>query len=347
MPPAKPVPPLSQPLVFGKFFTEHMARATYTLQKDWHDCEVAPYEPIQLAPAAAALHYGQTVFEGIKAFRLRDRGIGLFRLERHAQRFRQSCERTCMPVVPAKMFVEAVSTLVRTDGAWIPEAPDASLYVRPAMIATEAFLGVRPAREYLFFVIASPVGAYYASGFDPVSIWIERDLSRAAIGGLGAAKTGANYVASLLASEKAHERGYVQVLWTDAKTHDFIEEVGTMNVFVRFRDHVATPPLRGTLLDGVTRDCVRRLLADWAIPAVERPISVDELRKAHEKGDLLEVFGTGTGAVISPVGRLGWESGTMEIGEGKTGDLARRLFAEITGIQRGEIADRHGWVTEL
>jgi branched-chain amino acid aminotransferase len=242
------------------------------------------------------------------------------------------------------MFLDAVSSLVRLDRGWIPDRRDASLYLRPAMIATEPFLGVRPAREYLFFVIASPVGAYYASGFNPVSIWIEREFARAPAGGLGAAKAGANYVASLAAAERARERGFAQVLWTDAKSHQFVEEVGTMNVFVRFRDHVATPPLTGTLLEGVTRDSVLELLRDWSVPAVERPIEVEELYRAARSGDLLEVFGTGTGAVISPVSRLAGDAGTIDVGDGKAGELALRLFGELTGIQRGEIADRHGWI---
>jgi branched-chain amino acid aminotransferase len=346
LPPASPVPAFAEPLVFGRLFTEHMARAVYGGSR-WHDAEVTRFEPLPLSPSAAALHYGQTVFEGLKAFRLRDGGIGLFRPDRHARRFRQSSERLCMPALPAEAFVNAVTALVHVDRDWVPTMKDASLYVRPAMIATEPFLGVRPAREYLFFVIASPVSAYYAEGFAPVRIWIEREFVRAAPGGVGGAKTGANYAASLLAAERAHERGYAQVLWTDAAAHELIEEVGTMNVFVRFRDKVVTPPLTGSLLAGVTRDAVLQLLKDWSVPAVERPIRVDEIAQAAHKGDLLEIFGTGTGAVISPVSHLGWDGGTLQVGDGNAGELSKRLFAELTGIQRGDVADRHGWIQRI
>jgi branched-chain amino acid aminotransferase len=323
-----------------------MARATYDA-RGWHDAEIARVEPLALSPSAAALHYGQTAFDGLKAFRLQGGGIGVFRPERHARRFRQTTDRLCMPAVPIDMFLNAVLGLVRIDREWIPSSKDSSLYIRPTMIATEAFLGVRPAKEYLFYVIASPVSAYYAEGFSPVRIWIERELVRAAPGGLGTAKTGANYVASLLAAERAHERGYTQVLWTDATNHETIEEVGTMNVFVRFRDHVATPPLTGTLLDGVTRDTVLQVLKDWSIPTHERPIRVDEIIEASRTGDLVEVFGTGTGAVIAPVSHLGWDGGSLQVGDGAVGELSKRLFAEMTGLQRGTIYDRHHWLTRI
>jgi branched-chain amino acid aminotransferase len=268
----------------------------------------------------------------------------LYRPERHAKRFQLSAERTCMEKVPEELFLEGVLSLVRADEAFVPEAEGTSLYIRPTLIATEPFLGVRPAREYLFFVIACPVGPYYAEGFKPVSIWVEQEYVRAAPGGLGAAKVGANYVASLYAAEEAKHKGYSQVLWTDAVEHRYIEEVGTMNVFIRLRDEVVTPPSGKTALAGVTRDSVLQLVRDFGMKVSERPITIDEVIEANEKGQLLEIFGTGTGAVISPVGKLGLRERSITIGDGNAGELALRLFAELQGIQRGTKADRHHWL---
>jgi branched-chain amino acid aminotransferase len=252
-----------------------------------------------------------------------------------------------MEAVPEALFIDSVTALVRSDEAYVPEREDASLYIRPTLIATEPFLGVRPARQYLFFVIGCPVGPYYTEGFKPVSIWVEQELVRAAAGGLGAAKVGANYVASLYASERAKELGYAQVLWTDAVHHRFIEEVGTMNVFIRLRDEVVTPPLGGASLAGVTRDSVLTLIQEFGLRASERPISIDEVVEAHATGQLLEIFGTGTGAVISPVGKLGMRDGTILVGNGEAGELSQRLYKELRAIQRGAVPDRHGWLRYL
>jgi branched-chain amino acid aminotransferase len=347
-----PRKPLPADLKFGTVFSEHMVCARFDVDTGWSQADLSAYGKLALDPAASVLHYGQAIFEGLKAFTTADGHVALFRPDRHAERFRRSAERTCMEPVPDALFIDSVTALVRADEAYVPEAPDTSLYVRPTLVATEPFLGVRPARQYLFFVIACPVGPYYAEGFKPVSIWVEQEYVRAAAGGLGTAKVGANYVASLYASERAKDKGYAQVLWTDAVNHRLIEEVGTMNVFIRLKDEVVTPPLHGgTALAGVTRDSVLTLIQEFGLRASERPISIDEVLEAHGNGRLLEIFGTGTGAVISPVGKLGLRDRSIELGagagadqKGEAGEVAQRLFDELQGIQRGSRPDRHGWL---
>jgi branched-chain amino acid aminotransferase len=342
-----PRKPLPADLKFGTMFTEHMVCARFDHETGWSAPELSAYQKLSLDPASSVLHYGQAIFEGIKAFSTADGHVALFRLDRHAERFRRSAERTCMAPVPESIFIDSVTTLVRADEAYVPEPEGTSLYLRPTLIATEPFLGVRPAQQYLFFVIACPVGPYYAEGFKPVSIWVEQEFVRAAAGGLGTAKVGANYVASLYASERAKEAGYSQVLWTDAVHHRYIEEVGTMNVFIRLRDEVVTPPLNGTALAGVTRDSVLTLLHELGMRTSERPISIEEVVDAHANGQLLEIFGTGTGAVISPVGKLGMRGAELMIGNGQAGELSQRLFRELQAIQRGAVPDRHGWLRYL
>jgi len=339
--------PLPADLKFGTLFTDHMVSARFEVGSGWSSFEVTPYQNLSLDPAASVLHYGQAIFEGMKAFVTEDGRTSLFRPERHAARFGLSAERTCMQRVPEQLFLDSVLALIRADESFVPEPEGTSLYIRPTLIATEPFLGVRPAHQYLFFVIACPVGPYYAEGFKPVSIWVEQEFVRAAAGGLGGAKVGANYVASLYAAERAKENGYSQVLWTDAAEHRFIEEVGTMNVFIRLRDEVVTPPTGSTTLAGVTRDSVLTLLKDFGLKVSERPIGVDEVVDAHDKGQLLEIFGSGTGAVISPVGKLGFKDRTLSIGDGSAGELSERLFRELQGIQRGTLPDRHNWLRYL
>jgi branched-chain amino acid aminotransferase len=339
--------PLPANLKFGTLFTEHMVSARFDIATGWEAQQLTPYQPLQLDPAASVLHYGQAIFEGLKAFTTRDGRVALFRPGRHAKRFQQSAERTCMQQVPEELFLESVYALVRADEAYVPEAAGTSLYLRPTLIANEPFLGVRPAHQYIFFVIACPVGPYYAEGFKPVDIWVEQEFVRAAPGGLGAAKVGANYVASLYAAERAKNAGYAQVLWTDAIEHRYIDEVGTMNVFIRLQDEVVTPPSGSTALAGVTRDSVITLLREFGVRVTERRISVDEVVEAHGRGHLLEMFGTGTGAVISPVGRLGLRDRTLDLGRGEAGELAQRLFDELQGIQRGTKEDRHNWLHYL
>lgn len=340
----KPRPAASE-LVFGRVFTDHMLLVDHEESRGWHDGRVVPFAPISLSPAAAVLHYAQEVFDGLKAFRGADGRIRVFRIDRHAKRLAMGAERLCLPAIDPELVRAAMLELVRVERDWIPTGVGTALYLRPTIIATEPFLGVRPAKESLFFVIACPVGAYYAQGFGPVKILIEDKYVRAAPGGLGAIKAGANYAASLRAAEEAKAAGWSQVLWTDSHGHDTIEEVGTMNVFVRFADHIATPMLDGTILSGVTRDSVIQLLRRWGEDVRERTISVSEIRDGLKSGKVLEIFGTGTAAVISPVGELGWKQERLVVGDGTAGPLARKLFEAVTGIQGGTQPDPDGWVT--
>jgi len=339
-------PPADQ-LGFGQVFTDHMFVLDYSEPEGWHGARVIPYAPLSLEPAAAVFHYAQEAFEGLKAFRQPGGRVVLFRPERNCSRLREAAARLCMPDVDPDLHLQAIETLVDVDRDWVPDAPGTALYVRPTLMATEPFLGVRPARNYSFFIILSPVGAYYREGLNPVKIWVERNYTRAARGGLGAVKAGANYAASLLAAREAQKRGYSQVLWLDAREHRYCEEMGVMNLFVRIGDEVVTPPLDGTALGGITRDSVLTLLRDWGITARERTLSIDELDSAYATGKLREVFGCGTAAVISPVGELGIDDRKLVINEGRIGELSQRLYDAITGIQYGKIADPHGWIHEV
>lgn len=334
-------------LGFGRLFTDHMLVAQYEEGKGWHDPRVVPYGPFQLDPAAAVLHYGQELFEGMKAYRGKDGKVRLFRPEENCRRMAEGAARICIPPVPPEMMLRMVEELVEVEQDWVPHAEGTALYIRPTIVATEPFLGVRPSKSYLFFIILSPVGAYYAEGFDPVKIWVEPKYIRAAKGGLGAVKAGANYAASLLASEEAKQKGYAQVLWLDANEHRWFEEVGTMNLFLRLGDEIITPPLGGSILPGITRDTTLRLLESWDTPAVQRPVSIDEVREAHAKGLLHEVFGTGTAAVISPVKELFYKGEALQVGDGTMGAVSTRLYETITGMQYGELPDPHGWVREV
>jgi branched-chain amino acid aminotransferase len=339
--------PKDSELVFGRTFTDHMAIVDYDSERGWFDPRVVPYAPFSLDPAAAVLHYSQELFDGLKAFRGVDGQVRLFRAERNAKRMHDGAARLCMPAVDEELFLDAVNTLVDVDRDWVPSSPGTSLYIRPAMIATEAFLGVRPAKRYIFFVIASPVGGYGGEVFSPSRIWIEDKHVRAAVGGLGAVKAGANYVASLLAAEEAKARGYNQVLWTDATSHRFFEEVGTMNLVMRIGDEFITPPLGGSILAGVTRDSVIALLRRWGMAVSERPIAIDEVLAAHRNGALKEVFGCGTAAVITPVGELGWRGEKIVINGGAAGEVARKLYDAVTDIQYGRAPDTFGWMTTV
>ena len=340
-------------LKFGRVFTDHMFLADWEGGGDgdgaWNNPRLVPFGPLSLSPAAAGLHYGQSLFDGLKAFRGDDGKLRIFRLDRHVARMADGATRLNMPPPDPELLRQAIIEMVRLEREWIPSAPGTSLYIRPAMFATEPFLGVRPANNYLLFIIASPVGAYYAEGMGPVKIRIEDRYVRAAPGGLGAVKAAANYIASLMAAEEAKKDGYAQVLWTDALEHAALEEVGTMNLFVRFGEEFATPALNGTILGGVTRDSVITLLRRWGHPINERRILVEELLRAQRSGALKEVFGTGTAAVISPVGELGWKDQRFQVGEGKhagqSGEMSQKLFAAITDIQYGRAPDPDGWTT--
>ncbi len=330
-------------LGFGKIFTDHMFIMNYTEGQGWHDARIVPYENISLSPAAMVFHYGQEMFEGLKAYRGANGEPRLFRPDMNAKRTNATNERLCIPQLPEEDFVEAVKALVKVDADWIPKAAGTSLYIRPFIIATDDFLGVAPSKTYMFIVILSPSGAYYASGLAPVGIWIEDDYVRAVRGGIGFAKTGGNYAASLAAQVKAHDGGYSQVLWLDGVERKYIEEVGAMNIFFKIDGKVVTPALSGSILPGITRNSVITLCKSWGYEVEERKISVDELIEAQNTGKLEEVFGTGTAAVISPVGTLRYKDDVMTIGDGSIGELSQKLYDTVTGIQNGTVADEFGW----
>ncbi|MDP2628011.1 MAG: branched-chain amino acid aminotransferase [Candidatus Rokubacteria bacterium] len=339
--------PKDSELGFGIIFTDHMFVANFQEEKGWYDPRVEPYAPIPLDPAAAVLHYAQAVFDGLKAFRGADGKLRLFRPQKHVERLNNSARRMCIPPLDPELALQSIVTVVQTDGEWVPRRLGTSLYIRPTIIASEAFLGVRPARSYVYFVILSPVGAYYPEGMAPVKIRVEERYVRAVEGGLGGAKTGANYAASLMAGEEAKHQGFTQVLWLDGVHRRYIDEVGTMNIMVKIGDEVITPPLTGTVLPGVTRDSVLTLLRDWGLRASERQVGIDEVMAAHRAGTLTEVWGTGTAAVISPVGELAYKGEKMVINGGKIGPLTQRLYDAIVGIQYGQAPDPHGWTVEV
>jgi len=330
-------------LGFGKIFTDHMFVMPYDVGQGWHDPKIVPYGDLTLSPASMVLHYGQEVFEGMKAYRNEKNEAYLFRPDMNAKRLNQSSDRLCIPRIPEEDFVQAVKTLVELDKEWIPTDPGTSLYVRPFIIATEPFLGVDPSDNYLFIIIMSPSGAYYESGLEPVGIWIEDKYVRAVQGGMGFTKAGGNYAVSLLGQVKAHNDGYAQALWLDGVERKYVEEVGAMNIFFKIDGTVITPMLTGSILPGITRDSVLRICRDWGLPVEERRISADELVQAQKDGKLEEVFGTGTAAVISPVGKLRYKDDEMVIGGGKIGELSRKLYDTVTGIQLGLIEDKYGW----
>ncbi len=343
----KPLPEPENPLKFGTIFTDHMFIMNYETGKGWHDPRIVPYQPVVLEPSAMVFHYGQEMFEGLKAYRADDGRILLFRPDMNAKRTNHTNERLCIPKIPEEDFVQAVKELVKIDAAWIPNRKETSLYIRPFIIATDPFLGVRPSDTYLFMIILSPVGAYYPEGLNPVKIWIEDDYVRAVRGGIGEAKTGGNYVASMAAQLKAHEEGYSQVLWLDGVERKYIEEVGAMNIFFKIRGTVLTPMLNGSILPGITRNSVIALCKEWGLPVEERRISVEELYEASKNGDMEEVFGTGTAAVISPVGHLRFQDHVIQIQDGGIGELSQKLYDTVTGIQLGRIPDIRGWITEV
>lgn len=337
--------PAETELSFGKYFADHMLVLEYAAPRGWGEPKVVPYGPLTLDPAASCLHYGQAMFDGMKAFRQQDGRVALFRVNDHSRRLSAGAPRLSMPSIDPKIMADALVTLVNADKDWVPSSPGTSLYIRPVLIGTEAFLGVRPSHEYLFYVITSPVGAYYQAGLKPVRIWVETEAVRAVRGGIGAVKAGANYVASLKTADDVRQRGYEQVLWLDALEHAFLEEVGTMNLFVVIGDELLTPPLGGSILNGITRDSILTLLREWNLRVTERPIPFEEILAASKDGSLREVFGTGTAAVISAVGELGHADGTIVINNREVGPIAQRLYQGITDIQYGRVPDKYGWLT--
>jgi branched-chain amino acid aminotransferase len=336
---------------FGVHFTDHMVTARWNRTEGWHGATVEPYRPIELDPAAMVLHYGQAIFEGLKAYRHLDGSIQAFRPEENAARFRRSANRLAMPEMPDDLFLGSLRELLAVDGRWVPTEDEESLYLRPYMISTEVGLGVRPSAEYLYLVIASPAGSYFASGIQPVSVWLSHEYVRAAPGGTGAAKFAGNYAASLVAQAQAAEQGCDQVVWLDAVERRWVEEMGGMNLFFVFGSgedaRVVTPELSGSLLPGVTRNSILTLATEMGYAVEERRISTEEWEKKVESGELTEVFACGTAAVITPVGSVKHAEGSFTINGGRSGEVSMRLRNALTAIQRGTAPDTHGWLTKL
>ena len=334
-------------LGFGKILTDYMFVVDYDEGKGWHHPRIEPYHPFSLDPAALVLHYGQEVFEGMKAYRWQNGEICLFRPRMNYERLNRSARRLCMPDVNVDNALDATRELVRIEKDWVPSEAGTSLYIRPNMIATEGALGVHVSMKYIFYIIVGPVGAYYPQGFNPTDIYVSEKYTRAALGGLGEAKTLANYAASLLAQKEAHDLGYTQVLWLNAIERKYVEEVGTSNIFFTIGDELITPSLTGTILAGITRDSVIHIARDWKVNVSERRISLEEVLSAIENGKLKEVFASGTAAVISPVGKLAYRGKTFLVNNGKVGPLAQKLYDHIVGIQYGKVKDPYGWVEKV
>lgn len=336
--------PDANALGFGTKFTDHMFNMDYNPDQGWHNPRIEPYAPFVLDPSTMVLHYGQGIFEGMKAYRRADEKIQLFRPNENFKRFNYSARKLCIPELDEAFALKALKELVRIERAWVPDAPGTSLYIRPTIIATDPFLGVRASHTYRFFIILSPVGAYYPEGFNPVKILVTREHVRAVRGGMGDTKTMGNYAASLLAGEKAHQAGYTQVLWLDGVEQKYVEEVGSMNIIFVIDNELVTPMLNGSILPGITRDSVLALARSWGMKASERKISIDEVFQAHKSGKLTEIFGSGTAAVISPVGELKYEDQIITVGNGQAGPVAQKLFDTIMDIQYGRIEDAMGWI---
>ena len=337
-------------LKFGKEFSDHMFVMDYETGKGWHDGRIVPYGPISLDPAAAVFHYGQEMFEGMKAYRTPEGRVQLFRPFMNAERTRKTNERMCMPDIDPELFVSAIKALLNVERDWIPEKEGTSLYIRPFIIADDAFLGVQAANHYMFIIILSPVGPYYdipGGGMAPTKIFVEEEFVRAAVGGAGFAKVGGNYGAALKAQSRAAEMGCAQVLWLDALEHSYVEEIGTSNAFFMIDDEVITAPLLGTILPGVTRASVIELLKKWGIKISERRLKISDVVKASEEGRLKEIFASGTAAVISPVGELKFKDNSLTIGDGGVGPLAQRLYDALYGIQTGKLPDDMDWTVEV
>lgn len=336
--------PDMQNLPFGKYFSDHMFVMDYDEGKGWHDARIVPYGPIPLEPSAMVFHYAQEVFEGLKAYKTPDGHVRLFRPDRNFARLNVSNERLAIPPIDEKLCLEGLKKLVELDRDWIPEQEGTSLYIRPFIIATDPYLGVRPSDSYKMMIICSPSGLYYPEGLEPVKIYVEDSYVRAVRGGTGFTKTGGNYASSIRAQVVAHEKGYSQVLWLDGVEQKYIEEVGSMNIFFKINGEVVTPALNGSILSGITRMSTIELLKSWGIPVSEKRISIQEVADAYDNGTLEECFGTGTAAIISPVGELRWEDKVMKINNNQIGEVTQRIFDTITNIQTGREEDKFGWV---
>lgn len=335
--------PAVEQLGFGQHFTDHMFIMDYTDGQGWHDARIVPYQPIALDPSAMVFHYGQTVFEGMKAYITVNEEVLLFRPQRNFARLNASNERLCIPAIDEDVALEALMELVKVDKEWIPTAQGTSLYIRPFIIATEPYLGVSPSKNYQFIIIMSPVGSYYAEGINPVKILVEKQYVRAVAGGTGEAKTGGNYASSLKAQEQAAKDGYAQTLWLDGRENEYIEEVGSMNIFFKVNGTVLTPALNGSILPGITRDSMIQVLKSKGIPVEERRISITEIVEAYNNGTLEESFGTGTAAVISPIGEFKFEGQKLLVNNGEIGEVSQLLYDTLTGIQYGKIEDTFEW----
>ncbi len=339
--------PAADQLGFGQFFTDHMFIVDYTEGMGWHDPRIIPYQPLSIDPSAAVFHYGQAVFEGLKAYATVDNRVLLFRPDRNFNRLNHSNERIVIPAIDEELALEALKQLVTLDREWVPKAPGTSLYIRPFIIATEPHLGVHPSKNYKFIIIMSPSGSYYKEGINPVKIMVEQHFVRAVVGGTGEAKTAGNYASALKGQEIANKEGYSQTLWLDGKEHRYIEEVGSMNIFFKINGTVITPALNGSILPGITRNSMLQVLKAKNIPVEERRISIDEVVEAYHNGTLEEAFGTGTAAVISPVGELKWQDEKILINNGEIGEVSQMLYETLTGIQNGTLEDTFGWTIKL
>jgi branched-chain amino acid aminotransferase len=334
-------------LGFGKIFTDRMLLVEWKAGQGWVDARIKKYEPFLLDPAALVLHYAQEIFEGLKAYKWKDGSIALFRPEMNARRFNHSADRLCMPEIPEELFVGGIEQLVAAERDWVPAAEGTSLYIRPTMIAVEPLVGIKPSDHYYFYVILSPVGAYYANGFNPVKIMVEDQYVRATPGGTGEAKTGGNYASSLKAGLEAKKKGFDQVLWLDGVHKRFIEEVGSMNMFFAYGDTIVTAPLEGSILHGITRDSVLTLAKSLNLKVEERRIDVKDLMADLKSGKITEAFGSGTAAVVTPVGTLSYAGETVQVGDGGVGKHTQVLYDTLTGIQTGKIEDKFGWIRKI
>ncbi len=339
--------PQMENLPFGKYFSDHMFMMNYDEGQGWHDPRIVPYAPLELDPSAMVFHYAQEVFEGLKAYKDKQGHVRLFRPDKNFARLNVSNERLAIPQIDEELCLEGLKQLVELDRDWIPEQAGASLYIRPFIIATDPYLGVRPSESYLFLIICSPSGLYYPEGLAPVKIYVEDSYVRAVRGGTGFTKTGGNYAGSIRAQVIAHEKGYSQVLWLDGVEQKYIEEVGSMNIFFKIDGEVVTPALNGSILSGITRMSTIELLKKWGVPVSEKRISIQEVADAYDAGKLEECFGTGTAAIISPVGELRWEDKVMHINNNQIGEVTHRIFNAITDIQTGDAEDEMNWVVKV
>ncbi|MDM8536222.1 branched-chain amino acid aminotransferase [Desulfobacterales bacterium HSG17] len=343
----KPKPQDETKLGFGQIFTDHMFNMDYNPEKGWHNPRIEPYSSFDMDPATMVLHYGQAIFEGLKAYRTEKDDIQLFRPQENLHRANSSNRMLCIPQIDEHFALDALKELLRVEKDWIPSAPGTSLYIRPTIIATDVFLGVRASNTYRFFIILSPVGAYYPEGFNPVKIWVTVRHVRAVRGGIGEAKTPGNYAASLAAGERAHEEGFTQVLWLDGVEQRYVEEVGSMNIFFYIDGELITPALNGSILPGVTRDSVIALARMWNIPCTERRVAIEEIMNAQKDGKTIEVFGTGTAAVISPVGTIKFRDDTVVLNDDKVGPMTQKFYDALTDIQYGRVEDPLGWIEKI